>query len=442
MPQCHSAMRSWNTHALITRAALSTVNAPRLDHSIPVVALETFLSVAKEPLREVLKWYYELLDLKDQGAAAKRGAIPEIPKEILTAGDFLASLKLNVNCPLQYVRVLRPEEVSPDEPHDPSRAAPPGGMYVATGQEETIQAREVLCTFSDEPDWGMDQGLFSVSQYGYGPCPFGPEHGPSSQAPFHMAFLHENPLVLALRPSLGKSFMGERIQLFFALARLAMNSGVDYWGWRFAAWAMHYLQDITQPYHAIPFPAARLPLLIRFFLHPNPRRFAAKNESYLKNRHMLFEAIVHYLLNEAVKNSADHPFLRALAGEICRGGFQTRPYRPIEPSMDIRSLMKESSRVAADLARQIDRTMMALMDDPRISDPHYSLNKDREYQIEETLQSAGRERPDLFDDFISLVSVCLAPTGEVSRYAVQITSDAGLRVNGDLSRSPGWLYLP
>ena len=299
MPQCHSAMRSWNTHALITRAALSTVNAPRLDDSIPVVALEAFLSIAKDPLREVLKWYYELLDRKVQGAAAKRGAISEIPKEILTTEDFLAALKLNVNCPLQYVRVLKPEEISPDEPHDPSRAGPPGGMYVETGQEEAIQAREVLCTFSDEPDWGMDQDLFSVAQYGYGSCPFGPEHGPSSQAPFHMAFLHENPLVMALRPSLGKSFMGERVQLFFALAGLAMESGVDYWGWRFAAWAMHYLQDITQPYHARPFPAARLPLLIRFILHPNPRRFAAKNENYLKNRHILFESAVHFLLNEA-----------------------------------------------------------------------------------------------------------------------------------------------
>ena len=99
MPQCHSAMRSWNTHALITRAALSTVNGPRLDDSIPVVALEAFLSIAKDPLRDVLKWYYELLDRKVQGAAAKRGAISEIPKEILTTGDFLAALEVECELP-------------------------------------------------------------------------------------------------------------------------------------------------------------------------------------------------------------------------------------------------------------------------------------------------------------------------------------------------------
>ncbi|MGO9571680.1 MAG: hypothetical protein ACLP5H_29495 [Desulfomonilaceae bacterium] len=419
MPQSHSAMSSWNTHAIITRAALSTGDVPRLDESIPVIALEAFLSLAKEPLRDLLKWYYELLDRKVNGAAAKRGATSEIPKEILTTGNFLAALKLNVTCPLHYVRVLRPEEMSPDTPHDASRAGPPRGMYVETGQEEAIQAREVLCTFSDEPDWGMDQDLFSVAQYGYGSCPFGPGYGPSSQAPFHMAFLHENPLVVALRPSLGRSFMGERIQLFFALAGVAMDSGVDYWGWRFAAWAMHYLQDLTQPYHARPFPAARLPLLIRFILHPNPRRFAAKNESYLKNRHILFESAVHFLLNEAVKKGADHPFLRALSGEFSAGGFDTRPHRCIGSEMGIRSLMRESSRLAATLARQIDRTMMALMDDPRISDPGYSLEKDKAYRIEDSFPSACEERPRLCDVFTRLVSLCLAGTGKVSRYAVR-----------------------
>jgi hypothetical protein len=423
MPEYHRAMRSWNTHALMTRAALSTVNAPRLDDSIPVIALDAFLSISKDPLQQVLKWYYELLNRKVHGVAGKTGASSEIPKEILAIGDFLAALKLNVNCPLQYVRVLRPEEISPEAPHDPSRAGPPGEMYVETGQGEAIQAREVLCTFSDEPDWGMDQDLFPIAQYGYGPCPFGPEHGPSSQAPFHMAFLHENPLVVALRPSLGKSFMAERVQLFFALAGLAMDSGIDYWGWRFAAWAMHYLQDIAQPYHARPFPAARLPILIRFLLHPNPRRFAAKNVNYLKNRHLLFESAVHFLLNEAVKKRAEHPFLRALAGEICRGGFEARPYQSIAPQIGIRSLMKESSRVAADLATQIDRTMMALIDDPKINDPRYSLDKDRTYRIEETLHSARRERPELFDDFIRLVSVCLVRSGEVSRFAVQVIAD-------------------
>jgi hypothetical protein len=427
MPQCSSAMRSWNTHALITRASLNTVDVPKLGNLVPVIPLEAFLSVAQEPLRDLLKWYYELLDRKVYGGASKTRTISDIPKAIVAPGDFLAALRLNVNNPLHYVRVLEPDEIAPDTQHDPSRDGPPGGMYVETGRDEVIQVSEVLCTFSDEPDWGMDQDLFSVAAYGYGSCPFGPGHGASSQAPFHMAFFHENPLVIALRPSLGRSFMGERIQLFFALAGLALDSGIDYWGWRFAAWAMHYLQDITQPYHAKPFPAARLPLLIRFLLHPNPKKFAAKNENYLKNRHILFEAAVHFLLNEAVKKRVDHPFLRALAGQFGKGGFQTRPYKHVEPHMDVEPLLKQSSEVAARLARQIDRTMIALMNDPRISDPGYSLARDNTFRIEEAFSSAASERPDLFDDFTRLVSLCLVRTGDASRFVVTVTAATDLR---------------
>ena len=128
MPQCHSSMPSWNTHTVITRTALSAAKIPRLDDSIPVIALEAFLPLARKSLQNLLKWYYELLDRKVQGVTSKRGKVAEIPKEILTTGDFLAALKLNVSQPLHYVRALTPEEISPDTPHDPSRSGPPGGM--------------------------------------------------------------------------------------------------------------------------------------------------------------------------------------------------------------------------------------------------------------------------------------------------------------------------
>lgn len=233
MPQFRNDMLSWNTHALITHAALSASDLPRLNEPVPVMALETFLSLSKDRLQEVVKWHNRLLDRKVRGTAIKTVVRPRIPGEILTPHDFLTAFKLNVNQPVHYVRVLRPEEILPDAPHNPSRAGPPGGMYVKTEQGEAIQAREVLSTFSDEPDWGMDQDLFSNAGYGYGVCPFGSEHGPSSQAAFHMAFLHENRLIMAIWPRLGRNFMAERIQLFFALAELAFENGADYWGWRF-----------------------------------------------------------------------------------------------------------------------------------------------------------------------------------------------------------------
>ena len=63
---------------------------------------------------------------------------------------------------------------------------------------------------------------------------------------------------------------------------------------------------------------------------------------------------------------------------------------------------------------------MALMDDPRINDPSYSLARDEAYRIDETLPSACKARLKPCEDFIKLVSLCLARTGEVSRYAVEV----------------------
>ena len=58
------------------------------------------------------------------------------------------------------------------------------------------------------------------------------------------------PLMYASSGALRRTFPEYRMHLWQTLARHAMLSGHPYWGWRFAGWAMHYAQDLTQPYHA------------------------------------------------------------------------------------------------------------------------------------------------------------------------------------------------
>jgi ABC-type multidrug transport system fused ATPase/permease subunit len=41
-----------------------------------------------------------------------------------------------------------------------------------------------------------------------------------------------------------------RVYQFSTLASLAFRTDHPYWGWRFAGIALHYVQDLTQPYHA------------------------------------------------------------------------------------------------------------------------------------------------------------------------------------------------
>jgi len=300
---------------------------------------------------------------------------------------------------------MRPNEVDPNTPHHESRKGPPAGMYANTADGEEMAVIEVIATFADEPDWGMDQDLFTVPEYHYGPCPFPVESGPSSQAPFHMAFFHENRALTSILPGLRVSFMEERIRLFFDLAGLAFRNGIEYWGWRFTAWATHYLQDLTQPYHAKPFPVPVLPLLKRFIRRPRVRSLVEGHKNYLKNRHILFEAAVHFLLNDAAKKNQDHVFFSALRGN---GDLQ---------SGSLGTIMTRVSRIPNALAKTVDRLVVSLVDLPNITDPAYSLTDDHEFHIDLLLPEAEIQRPEIYRRFVTAVGKCLEETGKMTRYA-------------------------
>jgi len=398
---------SWNTHAILTRASAALFRFPFLSKSVPVAPLEEFLSRARNELPGIEKWHNELL-------AAKSGAHPALEADgngtWSTETDFLTGFRLNPYYRIDYVRVLHPGEITQETSYNPSREGPPGNAYVDVELYEPVSALDVLATFSDEPDWGIDQELFSIEQYGYGPPPFGPRNGISSQAPFHMAFFHEHPLLWWFVPWLRKSFVEERVKVFFRLAGLAFEKDVPYWGWRFTAWALHYLQDLTQPYHATPFPLSRLKLVGRFLRDRQPRGFIGRNSNCLVNHHILFEAAVHFILNQAVKDDPDHAFLKALASS-----------REISPTSLI-ALLHEASRTAAGVAQRVDRINVRLFEHPRLDDPYYILGEDPGFYINESLPLAVVARPAIFVTFSDLVRECLVHTGSVTRGVIDITA--------------------
>jgi hypothetical protein len=277
---------------------------------------------------------------------------------------------------------------------------------VDTPERETITALEILATFSDEPDWEMDQGLFLIERYGYGDVLYGGTTGLSSQAPFHMAFLWENPLLVRALPWLRVSYLEERVQVFSALAGLAFAYDAPYWGWRFKAWAMHYLQDLTQPYHARAFPLRVRGTLVRSLRERSVRALVEHSFVRLRNHHNLFEAAVHFLLNDLVKRKTDNRLLAALAGT------------GDTPSGSVSSVMKRCSSIPAKLAPRIDRALVRLFSDPRMDDPSYLLDEDDAYCIEETLPAAAAARPEQFQEFLGLVRDCLIEAGRVTRFFV------------------------
>lgn len=403
MPGAGRTPLSWNTHALLTRFALRSGAWDFLDVKSPVVRLEDFLFAAGSRLSPVLSRYGQALAAKGCKAVSGR----EAKGDISTETGFLEALRLNPTYPFHYVRERKAREVSPDTPHNAGRSGPPAAAYVPTAHDEPISARRILSTFSDEPDWGMDQDLFVIERYGYGAQPYGPLTGLSSQAPFHMAFLFEPTALLWAMPGLKRNFMEERVRVFLALAELAFASGVDYWGWRFTAWAMHYLQDLTQPYHAraLPFPLIRI--LKRVITAGRSPGFVERHGNLLRNRHMLFEAAAHFLLNDALKKGSHRRLVRALS----RGG-------DVQGN-SVQAIMRQCARVVSPVAPRVNVALEKLMEEPRLNDPTYSLDTDFDYRIDRTIPQAARERPKSYERFLTLLAACLAEAGKVTRYIVR-----------------------
>jgi hypothetical protein len=392
--------RSWNTHALLTRMALDRNDQPLLRSHVQVITIEEFFTLARDDVGHSVKLFRHMVSEKT-GCKSIETNLSLQPSGI----EIVETLRLNPTYVFSYVRILRPEEISPLTRHDPGRTGPPGGMYIPTAQGTDISVMEILSTYADEPDWGMDQNLFPIAEYGFGKAPFAMESGKSSQAPFHMAFLHEHVMVGRIVPDLKKSFMAERITLYFGLARIAFAHGMHYWGWRFTAWAMHYLQDLTQPYHAKAWPVVIRPLLASRFLLSKVANRTLNPGLYLKNHHLLFEAIIHFMLNKILKEDVPDPFRSALLVED-RLAFG-----------NLTLLMAGCSNFAANHARVIDSLRVRLILGSGWKDPAYFFVLDRDFHVETLLPEASIARPHVFDRFVELVSKCLAITGQVTRYA-------------------------
>ncbi len=133
--------------------------------------------------------------------------------------------------------------------------------YVGLASGDLVSAATVLSTASDEPDFGLDIGLYADNgtehgkRYGFGNQPFGnPNLEYGSQAPFHMGFYHLDWLTSLAQPGLLQTYPLYRTELYRKLAVFAFSTGHDYWGWRFMGWGLHYVGDLAQPYHAVPLP--------------------------------------------------------------------------------------------------------------------------------------------------------------------------------------------
>ncbi len=390
---------SWNSHSIITRFALADFKY--LHAPVQITPLEDFLSEAQKAVKMTMQWHRGLI-AKRTGSSYLLGS----DLKILDWSDFLRSAWLNPRAELHYVIAHSPGDSAYNTGHNPSRLGPPGNSYSDINIGDQARIKEILSVYSDEPDWGMDQDLANVKDYFYGDLPLGRLKGPSSQAHFHMCFIGDGHILGLFAKKIKISFMEERVRLFMALSRIAFNHNAPYWGWRFAAWAIHYLQDLTQPYHARLFPAPLALFIKRFLKDPDPGAFIQRNSNILTNRHHLVEAAVHYLLNQQYKAGETGPWQKALQTNHTSSGETLRPF------------MTELAGNSAKQAITLDRSACSMINDPRIESREFHFEEVSDYPIGDHIDRARTERPGLFKEFETCVAGCYQYTGRATRYVI------------------------
>ena len=238
-------------------------------------------TVAVEPLESFLrseeKTIEALLASQEAWAVAQLAPIPERPPALAFLADpersdearkqaFLLALRMAPNAKFALFLQPDPWDKNPSAlPALPLSAVSttvdpvPGTTYrfVALRPGDWIAPLAVVASASDEPDFGLDNFLWEDSPsdwgklLGLGRIPYGSAAVAShTQEPFHTDFLREGSLATMALPSIRRHFLLLRNYQFSTLSALAFRTGHNYWGWRFAGLALHYVEDLTQPFRA------------------------------------------------------------------------------------------------------------------------------------------------------------------------------------------------
>ncbi len=217
-------LHAWDNHARITAHAIRDL--PKIREAKPIRAESLDSFVQAETKRLTL-----LLNEQEKFARDFISKYPPRPDALqFPQASFLQALRVNPQ---------------------------PKFSFSVPNEDALVSPQDVLTTATDEPDDGMDIGLWEDNGtdlgklYGFGSQPFGnPALSFGTQAPFHMGFYHESGIIYSAAPFLKRCLPEFRIYQYLSLARFAFRSGHPYWGWRFTGWGLHYVQDLTQPYHA------------------------------------------------------------------------------------------------------------------------------------------------------------------------------------------------
>lgn len=322
---------AWNNHAGITYLILQDHWKSKPVANVKVESLESFLMKEKNSLAPVLNEADTFISSKLPHCPIPSNELIFKPNQIEASTVvplFFRALRVNPgHKPTLYkqlanVLAKKPSSILKEITtlHELGKLTNESFQPLPVGS--SITPAEILVTAVDEPDYDLDMYLFSDSDssfgkvYGFGEQPFGnPKYEFSSQAPFHMGFYHESSLIFTLAGFLKKTYPEYRIYQFTKLSEHAFKTGHPYWGYRFAGWALHYIQDLTQPYHSsvLPRVGAGKQIGVQFLATVGFPGSKEKMIDYISNRHTLIEEYQYYLIKELLfTKNKDHIVSKAL----------------------------------------------------------------------------------------------------------------------------------
>ncbi|GAA4003747.1 hypothetical protein GCM10022279_29580 [Comamonas faecalis] len=326
---------AWSNHALASYRALEVLPAVAQAPAVAAEPLEDFLAAQAQPIARLLQaqdaWAQQHIAQYPPLPAALRfdpQAAHTGPQALRLA--FLHALRVSPESRLAlYLQPdpWGPPATQPKLAHDAVSALPlrekdgEKHHFVRLQPGEPVAPLAVIASASDEPDYGMDVNLFEDSPsawgptYGFGKLPFGnPSLDFATQAPFHMGFFYELPLIYAAAGFLKRTYPLLRVHQYQGLSELAFQSGHPYWGWRFAGLALHYVQDLTQPYHASLAPGYSSARLIGIQLLALLGMPQGKNDMVvlLSNRHFVLERYESQMIQASAAAHRPGPLEAAL----------------------------------------------------------------------------------------------------------------------------------
>jgi hypothetical protein len=419
---------AWGNHALLSYRAFESMPEVQQAAAVTVRPLEDFLRDAEAQLPAELddqeSWARQHIKAYAPRPQALRFEAQPARGDHERRSAFLRALRLSPQA--RFALFVQPDprqqgganaDLLPQETVSSvplSKGATQRFVALQPGKKVPVLA--VLASATDEADYGYDIDLFDDNAerpqgYGFGRQPFGnPTMRISSQAPFHMGFFHQGAVFDRLAPAFARSFAQLRWQQYSGLARLAFETGHAYWGWRFAGLALHYVQDLTQPYHASAAPGERLGGMLWAELLNKlgaPQRKAGLIVLQ-SNRHFVLERYQTQMVLAAALARRDGANERALRESTLDAGY---------PDWDEHSLREVVAAQAYAVGRETDAAIVVGAPARYVTDPGFDFGAaeagiDLDADMRQQLQ-AQRER------FQGAVATLLGHFGAHSRNALR-----------------------